>query len=765
MEKNRRPILQNGEKYAKPIMKGVSGSKKEPKTSYQEAQSRILQGIAETKIRLSATPENKRLSSEFVVCIRMSPEFSAKSYYPDALFNALNKSRQSEEIGSRAWRRSDISTDEFSGKLFFVRTSSADIDNFEAKILKEEATVSKAFSYDIRKVDSFGILSDEEQVLGIPNDWTSGRLEAVLHPFKKDQDEALEKFFDIVRRCKVDLNKVRYKQYEAGVTFVSLYGNKDVIKELKGYNPLRMLHTLDARNLIDIKRGVTIKNGPLPAIGERTPVTIGVFDGGARVDNPYISKYCENIDLTVVPPVSDFQEHGTQVCGAALFGPLNKYSRSEVLPTPGVSVKSFRVFPTADANDIDLYEIIDSIEGVIPDHPEIKVYNLSFGPRGPILDDHISRFTFACDALSAKYNVLFVVAVGNDGDCFGDLARIQSPSDIANGLGVGAYTKADGKVVRAPYSCTGPGREGHKLKPDLLAFGGCDQYPIHLISDELNKKVSDAGTSFASPIVAGFAGQLIGYSDGAIDPLTARALLLHKANKVSDSMHDTEHGHGTLPDTIEDIISCDPRSYTLTYKGSLTSGKYAEFAIPWDPNIKEGKVNFRWSIAVTTEIDPLCPDEYTKSSVVLSFYPNANKYQFKKHGMGTRVIDIAVDENKANELLADGWIKSTFPISDSALAPYADESELRLQMKWDTVDTRSVRKMAASVSEPFFHIHALARGKKIEENKVRFVVVLTVEALDARVDLYSKIVARYRALAPIILDVENQINIKHEGAH
>ena len=74
-------------------------------------------------------------------------------------------------------------------------------------------------------------------------------------------------------------------------------------------------------------------------------------------------------------------------------------------------------------------------------HTETALYNLSFGPRGAIVDDDISHFTYALDRLSMlPHHPLFCVAVGNDGDLPYPFNRIQAPSDLVNGLGIGAYT-------------------------------------------------------------------------------------------------------------------------------------------------------------------------------------------------------------------------------------------------------------------------------------------------------------------------------------
>ena len=71
---------------------------------------------------------------------------------------------------------------------------------------------------------------------------------------------------------------------------------------------------------------------------------------------------------------------------------------------PVVSVESFRVFPAKKTGnveaDMQMYTTIDIIESVVREREDIKLYGLSFGPRGAILDDEINRFTYVCDKLT-----------------------------------------------------------------------------------------------------------------------------------------------------------------------------------------------------------------------------------------------------------------------------------------------------------------------------------------------------------------------------
>ena len=341
--------------------------------------------------------------------------------------------------------------------MFFVRGTENSFNKFIRQLDLSEIDLTKKFTEDVRKIVSVDLLSDEEQIIGISEDWESGRLEAVLHPFDIDQDIALNQFFDLLRNAGADIEKIKYKQYEEGITFVSLYGNREIVSALEGYNPLRTLHPLIARNIGSVERGIVSQGAPIPPKFINKPkITVGVIDGGYLPGNPALDPYVEFEDSISGPPLIQYQAHGTQVTSAILYGSLNKFKNSDVLPEPTVSVKNFRVL-SSDTRDPDLYEVIDAIEKLVPENEHIKIYNLSMGPVGQIIDDHISRFTFACDLLIQKHGILFCTAVGNDGEIEG-YNRIQAPADMVNGLAVGAYAKIDGKIFKASYSCIGPGR-------------------------------------------------------------------------------------------------------------------------------------------------------------------------------------------------------------------------------------------------------------------------------------------------------------------
>ena len=134
----------------------------------------------------------------------------------------------------------------------------------------------------------------------------------------------------------------------------------------------------------------------------------------------------------------------------------------------------------------------------------------------------------ACDDYAARYNTLFVSAVGNGGP-------VNPPSTCYNGIGVGAY------LTGTNYSSVGPTLDNGRAKPDLTA-------PENV-------------TSFSTPQVSGAAAVLIQAglrgdggraTNSAADIRTVKALLLNGAVKPSDwtnippSPLDTRYGAGIL---------------------------------------------------------------------------------------------------------------------------------------------------------------------------------------------------------------------------
>ena len=752
-------LLGNGENYIEPIEKEFKFVPIPLPRTYTEARDRLLGQINNLREQISTIPTTHKCQ-QIIVCVRMTPDFIAKSHYPSSFFTGDCKSIV--DVGSRPWRvkvnkevEGEVKQVDKFGKIIFARSSELGLDSIVKKLNYSEDAVGKKWVADVTKIDQISLLEPSEMFLGFDN-WTDGKVEMVLHPLGNENDLALTKLKALFENNNIPLEKVKYKAYPNGPTFVSAYLDKGALRNLLSFNPLRTAHPLNFRFSPNVRSYGSSQAPKPPKVTHKSSIKIGIFDGGT-VTNSLLSPFVNAVDLTKVPPAHALLEHGAAVAGAALYGPLNNYMAKDVLPTPTVCVESFRVLPTTNY-DPELYEVIDNIEDIVPKRKDIKVYNLSLGPVGPILDDDITRFTFALDKLGIEQKVMFTVAIGNDGALPEPFNRIQAPGDIVNGLGIGAYSyDIQNKKIRAPYSCVGEGREGCKIKPDFTAFGGCDNRPFHAVGSQDGKKLLVAGTSFASPVVAGRIGELIGRCS-EMDVMLARALLIHTCQHPNGKA-DHEFGHGIVLDSVDEMLECKGNIVSVFYKSKLNPKKYAKLPIPWvDIPDYNGTVKITWTIALLAIANSSRPDEYTEVCIEDTFYPNAYLYKFTELGTGkSKKIRVDLEPMLAAELEAARWQRGQFPETKSG---YAYETERRaVDYKWDTVIKKQNPLRYQTLKDPFLLLHGMARNGLPDTVEIPYVAVVTVSAPTYKGDLYSNIRNKYNQLLPVRMRAVNEIMV------
>lgn len=625
-------------------------------------------------------------------------------------------------------------------KLYFFRTSIRGIEAFE-NILSSDSLSNKAKD-GLCTLKDIELLDDNEKIFGIKEEDNDIEVEIVLHPLKKDYELAIKKIQEIVgEKCEI-------RKYDDGPTFILAKINKASLPGLAKYNFLRTVHPMRNITLPEFSRGTTADAPKLKNINVNNNIKIGVFDGGVCLNNSLLKPFVNAYDIATLPGEESGINHGTAVCGAVLYGELNSYTANDSLPSPKVTVESFRVLP-----EVNLYKIIDNIVNVVNSREDIKVYNISFGPRGPIWDDEINRFTYVLDCLAYNKGVIFCVAVGNDGRLGDPFNRIQAPSDLVNGIGVGAYSHYNGEKYRAEYSCIGLGREGAKVKPDVLAFGGDARNPFHAISTVDGERRYISGTSFASPVVAGKLGEMFSLSN-EVSTLMARCLLIHNAD--GNCLDAREEGYGLVNDNVDEIVTCSRNKVTIIYTGEISEKKYVKLQIPLPDAIKgnNGTVKIGWTIAALTDVNGLDPDGYTSSCIEDTFYPNSNKYKFTKVGEKPKIVDIEKDYEIGDQLIENGYQQSTFPVSDSPI--YLTEVERRENLQWDTVVRKNKSKRVSSLDKPFIVMHCIPRESG-ELDKLKFCVCVTLEYVNYDGDLYNDIIEEYPVLIPIETTIETII--------
>lgn len=719
---------------------------------YDQARTRLTADIAALGQQIEAYDSDLILKESVVFCVRLNPKFIAKSYFPANFVSETGL----EIIGSRKWKIDDAN---FS-KILFLRGAAKKVKDISAILGKGETTLKDAWKNDCKKIEKIDILKLKEQFLGFEN-WEKGKVEFVFHPMGAHSEDAYKKLKKRFRDLDVDLSTSKEAIYSNGIRFLSAYCTKKQLNAVGAFNPLRTAHPLNDFEFPNA-RGATLSDAPQVSLDEqKSVIKVGVFDGGSDPSIPLLANHVNEYAKSPLPPNKGGLQHGSAVAGAVLYGGLNDFDHTQRVPSPRVGVESFRVFPLKT----DVYETIDYIEEVVPERPDIKVYNVSYGPPSMIIDDDICRFTFALDKLSFERKVLFVVACGNDGASKYPLNRIQSPSDVINSLGIGAWShkidKGNLSRVKAPYSCVGPGREGSKVKPDVVAFGGCPSHPMHLVSTTKDKLIHWWGTSFSAPVVAGLAGEIIGRCD-RVTPLSAKALIIHSAKSPNKSQ-DEEFGFGAISNKIEDVLHDEDSSYTVIYQSSLRPGTFAKLPIPFKDDIcTTGKICVKWTVCVLSNPDILNAEEYSTSTLVDTFYPNAHKFAFAKQKPNLkwerRVLDLREESDTAEKMKAQGWKKNVWPESSSGNQFKVKEAEQLKNLKWDTVVKREKSFMAKNVSDPFLVIHSMNRNTESVDN-TDYAVVVTVSYTKDVPELQSKIREKFKKLNPLEIKALNQIYV------
>ncbi|MEE9312988.1 MAG: S8 family peptidase, partial [Planctomycetota bacterium] len=222
-------------------------------------------------------------------------------------------------------------------------------------------------------------------------------------------------------------------------------------------------------------------------------------------------------DLEPLTLVSD-RAHGTSMASLIAHGDCNAKSMpigSKILACPilvaSTHDSSTEVFPS-ERNHIEVVK--STVEHVVKNHPQVKVFNLSVGDDGRPFLNNISPLARLLDWLSYRFNILFIVSAGNVGNTFrldisrGELKkrdpetlrgaalrairdnahnnRLLSPAESINSLTVGALSSDHSKVgylrdghyellgnpgIPALYSAVGSGYRG-AAKPDMMLPGG-----------------------------------------------------------------------------------------------------------------------------------------------------------------------------------------------------------------------------------------------------------------------------------------------------
>jgi len=762
---NRR-LLVNGEALALDVTKPQSGGgkKHEPRTS-GEAIELILPQLREAvKMRDNLDPA-LRADGILYVDAKLLPNYISASDFPDKLLHEIG----AIPVGSRPDRgiyETEQQAKEVATRRLILAVQDGGLDHFE-RILAEGAhhKSGKDALEEVKKIDEIRVSqsatswpADSVESLEDFNAW-----ESVLHPSTEIRGElvpadqlTIEKWRSLVESVGGEVIE-EYSREFGGLTFVPIRVPAATVPQLSRFNPLRTLRPmprLRPRPRLELRSLGQIQP-PAKASNDDFAVRVAVFDGGVDHSTDLARQLIpvRAVDITAESPDEVHLFHGTAVTAATLYGLVEPGSS---LIHPGVHVDSYRVLPSPE-DDFEMYWVLERIKEKVVEGG-YQIVNLSMGPDQPVEDDaepHL--WTSQLDQLAWEYDVLIVAAVGNNGseDQEAGLNRIQVPADMANGLSVGAcdapapVTKWD----RAPYSPLGPGRQGNRVQPTGLQFGGVAERPFPAIMAN-GRLVQDQGTSYSAPVVTHAIAELARHLPQPTAS-TLRAFVAHFAERPSRAYkrRQNEVGHGRLPLSFLEALDCEPDQLHVLYVDEIERGQTLGYQVPI-PNSWQEDLSMGITLAYLSPVEPSQPTEYTQASLDLILRPNHLAYNLNPPaGIQKKPIKLQIGSPEAVALLESGWTPSQEPVA-KPLTEFGTkhESDLRVAGKWETLRRYTLKLSGQEIAEPRFELSYLARragGLQSHALSVPFSLIVTLEDKSRQGTLYDRAVAQYQALVPV----------------
>lgn len=698
-------------------------NKKHPYENADGVYERLFPEYISTKKCIMDLDERFCPGDESVFCIDLHPAYLSKSYFPHRLFAKLDL----RPVGSRLIKiKPEISTKDAEQKLepsleIFVAGKRSSFDKIERSLFDPD------LFDDVRKIERIHAFSQYERLRG---DWRDANVfEVVLHARAINDDKIISSVIDLAKSCDIEVIHEQ-RIFASGLCFLPMRGEKGAIQNLDSFSFLRVARAMPRlRDLIPSVRtfdySESIDFDP-PSPDENSDCKVAVFDGGCVVPHK-LEAWIHAYEWKGTTAIPDAQKHGSMVNSALLFGSYDKKKNS----LPVSQIDNYRILNNEDEdNSLELYNAIRRISQVLQ-NKEYHFVNLSVGPALSIDDDEVHAWTAILDEHLATGNTLLTVAAGNNGerDRESGNARIQVPSDSVNALTVGASCDiAENDWDKATYSAWGPGRSPGKIKPDLLAFGGCLESPFILLSPVIDDHITSAmGTSFSAPYALHIAVSLKKRFP-ELTPLALKCLLIHKASRKENYTELLDkHGWGCLYGDMDKYVLCPEGEVTVLFQGKIEPGKYIKAPIPIPAKSMKGKITLVATFCYATPVDPQDPANYTRSGLEVRLRPKMSKVTGK-----------------------DSTRPATKPFFDTE--SYLPESDLRKNaFKWETVLHGEQTMLASSLDEPFFEIHYMARsGGSIssEAQKIPYALLVTLKASREK-DIYEQVAERYAILNPI----------------
>jgi hypothetical protein len=758
-----RPLLVNGEALRLEVTapRTAGGEKYEPQTP-EQARALLLPQI-QTAISTAQALDDEFRSADYVyIEARLLPNYIAAGQHPAALLNQVG----AVPVGSRADKgiyRTRTREQETGTRRLVLAIADSGLTELSDLVQTGGRGRSQTAAYaEIRKFDEIAVADPDEVMRAGPGEpEESTTWEAVLHPspgagteLEPLDAETLNKWFQLVHAVGGEVYN-DFIRIVGGLTFTPVAMNLEAAHQAARFNPLRAIRPMPSirpRPSFGRRSVTKLQPPPTPRPVQDDP-SVAIFDGGVRQPSTVLFPR-KALDLTSEPPDPDDLDHGTGVTGAVLCGLAKPGSTAVQPPLP---VDSFRVLPAPHIpGDLEGYWVLDQIKQAVIDGG-YNIVNLSLGPQLAVEDGlEPNRWTSELDQLAWENDVLFVVAAGNDGDAdrATGLHRVQSPGDMANGLTVGSCDSVPPAKpwARSPYSSMGPGRQGNRVQPLGVQFGGVNATPFPVLRED-GDFLASMGTSFAAPLLTHALAELTTRLPRA-NPSILRAFSAHFAERHSRyKILRDEVGYGRLPLSFSEALDCEPDEVHVLYADEISRGELIGYQVPIPIGV--GAVEVRFTMAYASPVEPSQPTEYTDASLDLTFRPHYRIFTLRppKDDVKQRSVKLDIATDEAQELLNNGWLMSQEPVTQGlGTSGPLPEHHLRDSGKWETMRHTRLSLANGAHAEPRLEISYIARragGLTSSSTKIPFALLITVLSKTGDNTLYDNAAVQFSALRPV----------------
>jgi hypothetical protein len=627
-EKNRYYLLGKGELLTETVtVRRPWGGEKAFPYTFVESLKRLIPEFT------SASKEVDKLSGKecpmdyAVETFTLHPSFIARSYYPSALFQALEVtpigSRSIVVCPEKSTRKTGPKERETSqlfvaGKRKILRAIPDIILRFDPDSQEAE---------DVMKLECIGVYDPVlHSVNELNEDSVQSYFEIALQLPPEDADIILASFFSYAKELSVDC--FQDHSFQSGnLKFMPIMGSKENVLKLAKFTFVRVIRVMPQLRelpmpLVRMMPPITVSLPPVAPIPD--DIKVAILDGGLPPDNPitpWVSRYFKGDQ-----DANDDTEaniHGLAVSSAFLFGSLEP---GEVKTQPYAPITHIRVIDqkSYEEDPLQLYRTLGFIQDALLAH-QYTFVNLSCGPNLPVDDSEVHAWTSVIDDCLADGQTFMTIAVGNNGnqDKGSGNARVEVPSDCVNAVSVGASDSLGKDWERASYSAIGPGRRPGVIKPDLLAFGGSPKQYFHVLLPGKSPSITPVmGTSFAAPLLLRTAVYVRAILGSSLSVLALKALLIDGAER--NEIEQREVGWGRIPSDPISLITCPDGISRIIYQGDLVAGKYLRAWIPL-PSSVPGMVHLKATLCYATEVDAENSDTYTEAGLDITFRPDIYK--------------------------------------------------------------------------------------------------------------------------------------------